>query len=135
MATKSGNKGRYITKVGYLDVYAKDSFKPKKELNPKIWVKEGNSYVLNSEVREKLLEISDSFIEFIGVDFFIHDLILTGSLANYNWSEYSDVDLHIIIDYSDIKGNDGSDSFMSIFSRVFPENFVRPLTVSIALKS
>lgn len=31
MATKTGNKGRYITKVGYLDVYAKDSFKPKKE--------------------------------------------------------------------------------------------------------
>ncbi len=31
MATKSGNKGRYICKVGYLDVYAKDTFKPKKE--------------------------------------------------------------------------------------------------------
>jgi len=31
MGTKSGNKGRYITKVGYLDVYAKDSYKPKKE--------------------------------------------------------------------------------------------------------
>jgi hypothetical protein len=31
MATKSGNKGRYICKVGYLDVYAKDTYKPKKE--------------------------------------------------------------------------------------------------------
>jgi hypothetical protein len=31
MGTKSGNKGRYICKVGYLDVYAKDSYKPKKE--------------------------------------------------------------------------------------------------------
>jgi len=31
MATKSGRKGRYICKVGYLDVYAKDTFKPKKE--------------------------------------------------------------------------------------------------------
>ena len=31
MATKSGNKGRYICKVGYLDIYAKDSLKPKKE--------------------------------------------------------------------------------------------------------
>jgi hypothetical protein len=30
MGTKSGQKGRYITKVGYLDVYAKDTFKPKK---------------------------------------------------------------------------------------------------------
>jgi hypothetical protein len=31
MGSKTGNKGRYITKVGYLDVYAKDSLKPKKE--------------------------------------------------------------------------------------------------------
>lgn len=30
MATKSGNKGRYITKVGYFDIYAKDAFKAKK---------------------------------------------------------------------------------------------------------
>ena len=29
MGSKTGNKGRYITKVGYLDVYAKDSLKPK----------------------------------------------------------------------------------------------------------
>ena len=31
MGTKSGNKGRYICKVGYLDVYAKDTLKPKKD--------------------------------------------------------------------------------------------------------
>ena len=31
MATISGNNGRYICKVGYLDVYAKDTYKPKKE--------------------------------------------------------------------------------------------------------
>lgn len=30
MGTKTGNRGRYICKVGYLDIYAKDSFKPKK---------------------------------------------------------------------------------------------------------
>ena len=31
MATKTGNKGRYICKVGYFDIYAKDTFKPKKD--------------------------------------------------------------------------------------------------------
>jgi len=30
MATKSGNKGRYICKVGFYDIYAKDTLKPKK---------------------------------------------------------------------------------------------------------
>ena len=31
MATKSGKKGRYICKVGFYDIYAKDTMKPKKE--------------------------------------------------------------------------------------------------------
>jgi len=52
-------------------------------------------------VRDRLLSISDNFIDFIGVDFFVHDVVLTGSLANYNWSEFSDIDLHVIIDYDE----------------------------------
>ena len=45
----------------------------------------------------------NDFIESFGVEFFIHDVVLTGSLANYNWSQYSDVDLHIIIDFEESK--------------------------------
>ena len=74
---------------------------------------------MKEDIRKRLLQISDEFIGSLGVDFFTHDIVLTGSLANFNWSEYSDVDLHIIIDYEDIKGNDGSDSFMSIIKEFF----------------
>ena len=38
MATKSGNKVRYICKVGHFDIYAKDSLKPAKTTKFK-WVK------------------------------------------------------------------------------------------------
>jgi hypothetical protein len=38
MATKSGNKGRYICKVGFYDIYAKDTLKPAKDSKFK-WVK------------------------------------------------------------------------------------------------
>jgi hypothetical protein len=38
MATKSGNKGRYICKVGHLDIYAKDTLKPAKATKLK-WLK------------------------------------------------------------------------------------------------
>ena len=38
MATKSGNKGRYICKVGFYDIYAKDTLKPRKESKFK-WLK------------------------------------------------------------------------------------------------
>jgi hypothetical protein len=38
MSLKSGNKGRYIQKVGHLDIYAKDSLKPAKTSKLK-WLK------------------------------------------------------------------------------------------------
>ena len=38
MATKSGNKGRYICKVGHLDIYAKDTLRPAKATKFK-WLK------------------------------------------------------------------------------------------------
>lgn len=82
------------------------SFQLKDTLCPEVFDKDNSgSYSLKKEVSGKLLEITDNFIDFLGVSFFIHDVILTGSLANYNWSEYSDVDLHILIDMDEI--NDG----------------------------
>jgi hypothetical protein len=82
-----------------------DSFKVKHELNPDIFDKEGDSYSLKADMRKKLLQIAERFYSFLGVEFFIHDVILTGSLANYNWSQYSDVDLHIVIDFAESKHN------------------------------
>ena len=35
----------------------------------------------------------------------VKDITLTGSLANYNWSNYSDVDLHIIVDFLEVDEN------------------------------
>lgn len=74
------------------------SFRSKDSLPESIFDKEDNSFILKKEIREKLLEISNEFLDFLGIDFFVYDIVLTGSLANYNWSEYSDVDLHILID-------------------------------------
>lgn len=95
------------------------SFKSKNVLCPSIFNKKGESYEMKDDIRKKLLVISDEFIESLGIDFFIHDVVLTGSLSNFNWSEYSDVDLHIIIDYGTIKGNDGSKSFLTIIKEFF----------------
>jgi hypothetical protein len=72
------------------------SFHLQDELNPKIWE---SSDKMSPKVRERLLEIAYEFIEFLGVDIIVSDVVMTGSLANYNWSQYSDVDLHIIADF------------------------------------
>ena len=54
---------------------------------------------LKDEVRVALNRIADEFIEFLGVDVAsVTDIILTGSNANYNWTDLSDVDLHIVLD-------------------------------------
>ena len=50
------------------------------------------------------LEAAKLFIDKLPFEVDVEDITLTGSLANYNWSSYSDVDLHIIIDFTDLLG-------------------------------
>lgn len=78
-----------------------NAFNIRKNLNPKIWDLENSETepIMKKQIRDSLLDIAYQFIEFIGVEIFVDDIVMTGSLANYNWSEYSDVDLHIIVNY------------------------------------
>ena len=48
-------------------------------------------------VKAKLKEIAAAFQEFVGIDLDVVDYTITGSNANYTWTAYSDLDLHIII--------------------------------------
>ncbi len=78
------------------------SFYIQDELNPKIWDDDGiGSYAMKPEIRDTLLKISNEFIEFLGLDIFVSDITMTGSLSNYNWSEFSDIDLHILYDFTE----------------------------------
>ena len=75
------------------------SFKPKKQLEPHIWI----NGEMNSRVRLRLMDIADDFIDTLDVDWVKpKDIILTGSLANYNYSKYSDFDLHVVIDFEEV---------------------------------
>ena len=77
------------------------SFKVHKELNPDIWFMDNGSYKMIPEIRVSLLNIVDDYKEFVNVDMEIEDVILTGSLSNFNWSRFSDVDLHIVMNFED----------------------------------
>jgi len=77
------------------------SFKVQKELNPDIWLMDDEGYKMRPEIRDSLLKIVEDYEEFVDIDLDIEDIILTGSLSNFNWSEFSDVDLHILIDFED----------------------------------
>jgi len=76
------------------------SFKKKHELVPNIWKPNGK---LNSRVRLKLLDIADDFWHFVNLTWVKpKSIILTGSICNFNWSQYSDIDLHLIVDFNEI---------------------------------
>tara|TARA_R110001599_G_scaffold9320_1_gene46137 strand:- start:736 stop:1482 length:747 start_codon:yes stop_codon:yes gene_type:complete len=75
------------------------SFKVQKELNPDIWLMDDEGYKMRPEIRDSLLNIVEDYEEFVDIDLDIEDVVLTGSLSNFNWSKFSDVDLHILIDF------------------------------------
>jgi predicted nucleotidyltransferase len=77
-----------------------NSFSVKDTLNPKIWESPENpeKATMVSKVRNTLIRIAEKFIEYLGDDVFVEDIVLTGSLSNFNWSEFSDFDLHVIVD-------------------------------------
>ena len=72
-----------------------------KELCPKVW----NNHQLDPEVRKKLLAIGQDFWESLKLEVPVVDVQLTGSLANFNWTNSSDLDVHIIIDFSQVDKN------------------------------
>ncbi len=80
-----------------------DSFELKSELNPKLW--EGDK--LKSVVRTKLVKIANDFFKELNLpeNVKMKDIIFTGSLANFNWSKFSDIDLHIVLDFDAINGD------------------------------
>lgn len=73
------------------------SLSVKNDLNPDIW---NSDKTLKPEVREKLMKIAKDFFQDLEIPWAqLEDVIFTGSLANYNWSKFSDIDLHLVINF------------------------------------
>ena len=73
-----------------------------KSLNPKFWL---NNH-LKSNIRKKLLALAKFYFKQLDLDIKIIDIIFTGSLANYNYTDTSDIDLHIVVDYKELTDNE-----------------------------
>lgn len=68
-----------------------------------IWEADGT---LKLAVRDRLLEIADDFWDTIDIDWIEPDgVLLVGSICNYNWSVFSDIDLHLVVDFKEIHKN------------------------------
>lgn len=68
------------------------------ELNPVLW----DDGKIRREIHVKLLQIAKEFYDFLEVSARLDDVLITGSQANYNYTEQSDIDLHLIVDFSQV---------------------------------
>ena len=75
--------------------------KPKDTLYPKFW----KNNRLNTAVSRKLMAIADDIVKGLELDVEVEDIIITGSIASYNWHDLSDIDLHIMLDFEKIDDN------------------------------
>jgi len=110
-----------------------NSFKIKDTLSDDIWENAGSDdfsqIKINSEVRTHLLEIAQLFIESANVEpIDVHDIVVVGSICNYNWSKYSDIDLHVVIDKSKLGDNQ---ELVDEFLRAKKETFTNVHDITI----
>lgn len=96
------------------------NFEPKATLCPKLWV----GFAMKPVVRAKLLKIANAFVDSLGIEANPVDIRLTGSLANYNYTSVSDIDLHVVFDFD----KEGWNSTPEL-SEVVKELFIAKKTV------
>jgi len=69
-----------------------------KKLNPLIW-QHGQ---MKLEVRIRLLRTAITFYQFLDIkNLVVHDIVLTGSNAAFNYTSLSDLDIHLIVDFKE----------------------------------
>ena len=78
------------------------AFDVQPDLNQQIW--DGDRAV-RPGVKAAIMDIVDEFLEGLDLEAEIKDVIITGSIANYNWSKFSDIDVHILVDFAEVNDN------------------------------
>jgi len=72
-------------------------------LNPKLW----NGTHLRPEVRKQLITIAQDFLSELGIhDLDVKDITVSGSNAAYSYTKHSDLDLHILVDLSELDNDE-----------------------------
>lgn len=99
--------------------FVNDTVKYHDKLCPVAW--QGTD--MRPEVREKLLQIAEIFVGYLEVpNFRVLDVVLTGSLANYNWTRFSDFDIHIVTEYDDLNADAIASAFYQAKKKIWNDS-------------
>lgn len=93
---------RFFEYLKQSDFVPIESFYLQDDLNRKIWNKED---YLKRDIKEGLIKIANDYLDYLEIDVELDDIIFVGSLSNYNWSKYSDFDVHLVFDFKSIDDN------------------------------
>ncbi len=94
-------------------------------LNPKIWTSDNK---LQHDVRQKILDVLDLFKKFCELTIPVVDIYLVGSNASYNYTDNSDLDMHIIVNFDLI---DGSKEVVGMMYNLQRSAFNRDYDISV----
>jgi len=86
----------YLETLGALLHESLNEYTNQSTLNPIVF----DGTTIKPKVREILLKIANYFWDSMELDIPFEDVLLLGSSANYNWTPSSDIDLHLLVDYS-----------------------------------
>jgi hypothetical protein len=103
-------------------------------LNDKIWDKSGK---IIPEVRKKLLVIAHKVADEVATLVKIKHIIFTGSLATYNWTPVSDIDVHIIVHILEDHSDDTLDEYFDLICKLFNSQhniFIKGYKVEVNMK-
>lgn len=79
-----------------------EAFETHDKLNPRLF--DNSTKQMKKEVRERLIEIADKFVDDLkedGVPLKVYDYWVLGSNAAYNYTPKSDIDTHVIVNMED----------------------------------
>lgn len=88
------------------------------QLNPKLWDGED----LKPEVAEKINLIIDEFLKGLSEDDIkidVKDIIIVGSNCSYNYTDDSDLDLHLVVDTSSLENSNLYNKLYSAYRTLF----------------
>jgi predicted nucleotidyltransferase len=103
-------------------------------LNDKIWSRDGSIIPI---VREKLLVIANKIADEVATLVKIKHIYFTGSLAGYNWTPVSDIDLHIIVEILEEHSDGTQDEYFDLICKLFNEHhniFIKGYKVEVNMK-
>jgi predicted nucleotidyltransferase len=94
-------------------------YRNKNELNPKVF--DGDS--IKKKLRDVLLKVAERFYKELDIKAPIEDIILTGSSANYNWTPTSDIDIHLVVDFSKFKDAEMARNYFNAAKDLFGDKY------------